>query len=131
MPPATCSSPTAATPRSLTSGMRNAECGMWNTRAAARIRRRGTGVRFGVSRRQALMATFLFKLLVSPLLIGAVSLAGRRWGPAVSGWLVGLPLTSGPVVLFLALEQGTTFAAAAAQAIMLGIISVGVFCLTY
>src|SRR6476469_8055459 len=77
------------------------------------------------------MATFLFKLILSPLLIGAVSLVGRRWGPAVSGWLVGLPLTSGPVVLFLALDQGTAFAATTAQAIMLGIISVGVFCLTY
>jgi hypothetical protein len=77
------------------------------------------------------MATFLFKLILSPLLIGAVSIAGRRWGPAVSGWLVGLPLTSGPVVLFLALDQGPAFAATAAQAIMLGIISVGVFCLTY
>jgi hypothetical protein len=77
------------------------------------------------------MGTFLFKLILSPLLIGAVSLVGRRWGPAVSGWLVGLPLTSGPVVLFLALDQGPAFAAASAHAIMLGIISVGVFCLTY
>jgi hypothetical protein len=77
------------------------------------------------------MITFLFKLILSPLLIGAVSLVGRRWGPAVSGWLVGLPLTSGPVVLFLALDQGPAFAAASAQAIMLGIISVGIFCLTY
>jgi hypothetical protein len=77
------------------------------------------------------MATFLFKLILSPLLIGAVSLLGRRWGPAISGWLIGLPLTSGPVVLFLALDQGTTFAATAAQAIMPGLISVGIFCLTY
>jgi len=38
-----------------------------------------------------------FKLLLTPALLGLVSLAGRRWGPAVSGWLVGLPLTSGPV----------------------------------
>src|SRR5947207_13258799 len=77
------------------------------------------------------MTTFLFKLIVVPLLIGGVSLAGRRWGPSVSGWLVGLPLTSAPVVLFLAIDQGTAFAAAAAQAIMIGLISVGLFCLTY
>ena len=43
----------------------------------------------------------LFKLLLTPVIIGLVSLAGRRWGPAVSGWLVGLPLTSAPVVLFM------------------------------
>lgn len=73
----------------------------------------------------------VFKLLLTPALIGLVSLAGRRWGPAVSGWLVGLPLTSGPVVLFLALDQGTTFASRAAQGTLLGIASVAVFCLAY
>jgi hypothetical protein len=77
------------------------------------------------------MAILLFKLILCPLLIGAVSLAGRRWGPSVSGWLVGLPLTSAPVVLFLAIDQGRAFAAASAQAIMVGLISVGIFCLTY
>ncbi|HJT57053.1 MAG TPA: hypothetical protein VJ761_11200, partial [Ktedonobacteraceae bacterium] len=73
----------------------------------------------------------LFKLFLTPVLIGLVSLAGRRWGPAVSGWLVGLPLNSGPVALFLALEQGKTFAAAAAVGTLLGQISVACFCLTY
>jgi hypothetical protein len=77
------------------------------------------------------MATFLFKLILSPLLIGTVTLLGRRWGPAISGWLIGLPLTSGPVILFLALDQGTAFAVASARAIMPGMISVGVYCLTY
>ncbi len=74
---------------------------------------------------------FALKLLLSPLLIGLVSLAGRRWGPSVSGWLVGLPLTSGPVVFLLALDQGTAFAARAAQGTLLGLISVGSFCLVY
>jgi len=72
-----------------------------------------------------------FKLLLAPVLVGLVSLIGRRWGPAVSGWLVGLPLTSGPIALFLALDHGTTFAALAAQGIMLGLISVACFCLAY
>ena len=74
---------------------------------------------------------FALKLLLSPMLIGAVSLAGRRWGPSVSGWLVGLPLTSGPVVFLLALNQGTTFAARASQGTLLGLISVASFCLAY
>lgn len=77
------------------------------------------------------MLLFILKLLVTPMLIGLVSLIGRRWGPAVSGWFVGLPLTSGPVVLYLALEQGTVFAAGAAQGTMLGLISVAGFCLAY
>lgn len=77
------------------------------------------------------MNILIFKLVVTPLLIGAVSLAGRRWGSAVGGVLVGLPLTSGPVVLFLALDHGLAFASAATTGILAGTISVGAFCLTY
>jgi hypothetical protein len=73
----------------------------------------------------------LLKLVLTPLLIGMVSMVGRRWGPIVSGWMIGLPLTSGPVALFLALEQGTGFAAQAAQSTLLGLISLAVFCLVY
>ena len=73
----------------------------------------------------------LLKLLLTPLLTGLVSLAGRRWGPVVSGWLVGLPLTSGPIALFLALELGNTFAAKAAQGSLAGLISLAAFSLTY
>ena len=52
------------------------------------------------------------KLLLTPVLIVVATLAGRRWGEAAGGWLAGLPLTSGPVALFLAFEHGTSFAAA-------------------
>ena len=75
--------------------------------------------------------TFLLKLFLVPIFIAAVSLAGRRWGPTFSGWLIGLPLTSGPVAFFLALEQGTSFAAQASRSIMVGIMSVFIFCLVY
>lgn len=75
--------------------------------------------------------TLIIKLTLLPLLIGLVSLAGRRWGPTVTGWLVALPLTSGPVVLFLTLEQGASFAARAAQGTLLGIVSLAAFCLVY
>src|SRR2546423_2106675 len=71
----------------------------------------------------------LLKLLLTPLFILIVTLIGRRWGTLVSGLLVGLPLTSAPVALFLALEQGTTFASRAALGTMTGTISYAVFCL--
>lgn len=71
------------------------------------------------------------KLFLAPMLIGLVSIASRRWGPGVGGWLVGLPLTSAPVILFLAIDQGTAFASSAAQNTMLGIMSVASFCLVY
>jgi hypothetical protein len=73
----------------------------------------------------------VLKLTLTPLFIGLVSLAGRRWGPAITGWLVGLPLTSGPVILFLAMERGEPFAAKAAKGAIMGLISVAAFCLVY
>ncbi|MFN8484901.1 MAG: hypothetical protein U0768_17845 [Anaerolineae bacterium] len=77
------------------------------------------------------MATLILKLLLTPTLIGAASLAGRRWGPALSGWIVGLPFTSGPLTFFLALSQGASFAQAAAMGTLAGGISQAAFCLTY
>src|SRR5947208_663539 len=65
------------------------------------------------------MNTLLLKLIVTPVLIGAASLAGQRWGETLSGWFIGLPLTSGPVCWFLAIEQGTGFAAATARGLLL------------
>ena len=71
------------------------------------------------------------KLVVTPVLIGAASLAGRRWGSALSGWLIGIPFTSAPIVFFLALDPGPAFAARAAEAIMAGAISQAAFCLAF
>jgi len=73
----------------------------------------------------------VFKLILTPSLIAAVTLSGRRWGPGVSGWLIGLPLTSGPVSLILALQNGPPFAAASVVGVLEGVASFCVFCLTY
>ncbi len=75
--------------------------------------------------------TTVLKLLLAPLLILLATLAGRRWGPAAGGWLAGLPLTSGPVSLILALEQGPEFAARAALGTLFGLVSLAAFCLAY
>jgi hypothetical protein len=71
------------------------------------------------------------KLLLSPLLIAAATLAGRRWGPAVSGWFVGFPLVSAPVSIVLATQSGTTFAANAATGMLIGQASMCIFCAVY
>jgi hypothetical protein len=68
---------------------------------------------------------------LTPALIGAASVAGRRWGQGVGGAIVGLPLTSGPVAFFLALEQGAPFARAAATGALAGTIAEAAFCLAY
>lgn len=73
----------------------------------------------------------LFKIILAPALIALVSLAGRRWGPGVAGWLLGLPLNSGPILLFLALEHGPQFTSEAARGCLLGILAWGAFCLVY
>jgi hypothetical protein len=77
------------------------------------------------------MDTLVLKVVVTPILIAAASLAGRRWGQAVSGWFVGLPLTSGPVAFFVALDYGVGFAAATALGALAAAIAEAAFCLVY
>ena len=71
------------------------------------------------------------KLLLTPLMISIATLTGRRWGPAVSGWLIGFPFTSGPVSIILAYQNGVDFAAHAATGALGGQLSVLSFCLVY
>lgn len=77
------------------------------------------------------MDTLALKLLLTPTLIGLISLAGRRWGPTLSGLLVGLPLTSGPIAFFVAFNQGVSFASATAMGTLAGTISQAAFCVAY
>lgn len=77
------------------------------------------------------MDILVLKLVATPALILAASLAGRRWGESIGGWLVGLPLTSGPVVFFLAVEQGPGFAAATTRGSLAGAAAEAGFCLAY
>ena len=77
------------------------------------------------------MEILLLKLVLTPALIGGASLAARRWGHAVSGWLVGLPLTSGPIAFFLAIERGASFAASAAIGSLAGAVAEVAFCVAY
>lgn len=56
----------------------------------------------------------LIRLLLVPLLVALLTLVGRRWGPAVAGWLSGFPVVAGPILLLIALEQGPAFASHAA-----------------
>lgn len=57
-----------------------------------------------------LSAALATKLFASPLLIGLASLAGKRWGPGLSGLLGGLPLVAAPIVLALWLTDGAAIA---------------------
>jgi hypothetical protein len=71
------------------------------------------------------------KLVLVPLLIGGVTLAGRRWGPAVGGWLSAFPMLSTPILFFIALEHGATFAADAAVATLSAVLANVAFGVSY
>src|SRR5690349_17815482 len=73
----------------------------------------------------------VLKLVLTPVIIGGVTLVGRRHGPRVAGLAVGLPLTTGPVSAFLAAERGATFAIRAAAGAVVGLIGAAVFCAPY
>lgn len=70
------------------------------------------------------MTLLYLKLLVTPLLMWAVSLASRRWGGLLGGLLSGLPITSALVMLFLCLEQGPAFALSAVPGALGGLAAV-------
>jgi hypothetical protein len=77
------------------------------------------------------MDLLVFKLTLTPLLLLAASLAVRRWGEAIGGFLVGLPLTSGPVSVFLTLEHGPAFAAQATSGSLIATAAQAAFCVVY
>jgi uncharacterized membrane protein (GlpM family) len=77
------------------------------------------------------MNILVLKVILAPVIIGSASLAGRKWGPAVSGWIVGMPLTSGPVIFFVALSHENVFAANAALGVLSGGLSLVAYALTY
>ena len=77
------------------------------------------------------MNVLLLKVLLVPSLIALVTLAGRRWGQRLAGWLGGFPIVAGPVLLVLAIENGNAFAAEAAFAALVGLAPAMLFYLAY
>ncbi|MGB8921453.1 MAG: hypothetical protein WCC61_08060 [Pseudomonas sp.] len=73
----------------------------------------------------------MLKLLLIPGFLLLISLAGKRWGPSVAGWLSGLPVVVGPILFFLAIEQGPQFAAQSAVAALSAMFAMIAFCITY
>lgn len=77
------------------------------------------------------MTLLILKAILTPLLIAAATLAVRRWGFMVGGLATGLPLTSGPISLFLALEQGPRFTRIVTESMLLGMVAFASFCVVY
>ena len=77
------------------------------------------------------MLLLLLKLVLTPLIVGAVTLIGRRWGHRVAGLVVGLPLTTGPVAASLGGARGRAWGAGGAPGAVVGLMGAAVFCATY
>lgn len=77
------------------------------------------------------MSLLALKLTLAPGLVAATTLAARRWGPRVGGWLGGLPVVVGPILLALALEHGERFGSVAATGALLGLLALCAFMAGY
>lgn len=77
------------------------------------------------------MTLLAAKILLAPLCVVAVSLAGRRWGVAVAGVLGGLPVVAGPILLVETLLHGRDFGSEAAAGTLLGLAALTTFVVVY
>ncbi|MBV8193898.1 MAG: hypothetical protein JOY80_00065 [Candidatus Dormibacteraeota bacterium] len=77
------------------------------------------------------MDLLVFKFTVTPAAIALATAVGRRWGPALGGWIAGIPFTSTPVILFVTLDHGTSFGSLTASGVLAGTASQAAFALAY
>ncbi|WNV85857.1 hypothetical protein [Umezawaea sp. Da 62-37] len=77
------------------------------------------------------MDVLALKLLLAPLLVVGSTLAGRRWGPHLTGILVALPIVAGPILFISYRLHGPDFAAAAAASSLLGLVSLAGFAVVF
>jgi hypothetical protein len=73
----------------------------------------------------------LLRLALVPAVIWLATLAARRWGHTVSGYLGGMPLIGGPITLYLALDHDAAFAARSATMTLAAILGQGAHLLAF
>lgn len=73
----------------------------------------------------------LLKLILVPSFLLLLSVAGKRWGASVAGWLAGLPVVAGPILFFLAMEHGAHFASNAASSALSAVFASVAFSIAY
>jgi hypothetical protein len=77
------------------------------------------------------MGLLIIKLTLTPALMWLVSYVSRRWGSTTGGLIAGMPLTSAPISIYLAAEQGRIFTAHAAVSSLARVAAVALFSLAY
>ncbi|MCZ8111068.1 MAG: hypothetical protein ACK5Y8_15125 [Betaproteobacteria bacterium] len=68
---------------------------------------------------------------LTALLVGALLVAARQFGRRAAGLLTGLPTVTGPAMLWLAIDRGEAYAAAAAVSAVAAAVACAVFALGY
>ena len=77
------------------------------------------------------MEILLLRAVFAPCFVLLASLAARRLGPGAGGRLLGIPTTTGPFLLLVALTDGTRTAAGSVPGCVAGQAAVAGFCLAY
>ncbi|MCL5966536.1 MAG: hypothetical protein M1550_04915 [Deltaproteobacteria bacterium] len=79
----------------------------------------------------AMTTNLLLKIAIVPAFIFGITRTARRFGPVVGGWLTGLPVVAGPIMFFVALDQGPAFASKASLSTLVGLIALSAYSLVY
>lgn len=74
---------------------------------------------------------FFLKVTIAPVIVLSVSYLQRRFGDRFGGWLIGLPITTGPFILIIAIQEGVAFAGGTTHGVLLGQIALIAFCWSY
>ncbi|MGA7834337.1 MAG: hypothetical protein WCA31_03940 [Acidimicrobiales bacterium] len=77
------------------------------------------------------MLFLVLRIIIGPLGVLVGTIAQRRLGHAVGGLVIGLPLTSLPLLGLVALQRGSAFTGSMTTAILIGSIAEGLVLWTY
>jgi hypothetical protein len=74
---------------------------------------------------------FYLKIVIGPFMVLSVTYLQRRFGDRFGGWLIGLPITTGPFILIISIQEGAAFGGRTTHGVLLGQIALIAFCWIY
>ena len=77
------------------------------------------------------MSILILRLLLTPSLVVLVSYIQKRWGHAIGGRVIGLPLSTAPFLVLIYLMEGADQTARAAHGVVAGQIAVASYCFVF
>lgn len=80
---------------------------------------------------QSSQTLLLLKVTLGPLMVALSHYLGKLKGHGIGGRLIGLPITTGPFILIISIQEGTQFGKHAAHGVLLGQIALAIYCWVY